>query len=70
VHSLDGPGVAARPPPPGIVPDGEVIVAHEHRVDFGQLQRRLITSPGQLAGSASRRPVVTRPTDSATRPRL
>jgi ATP-dependent DNA ligase len=45
----DVAGAAAAQLPPGTVVDGEVVVWHGDRLDFGLLQRRLGTAPGRIA---------------------
>ncbi|WP_448641848.1 ATP-dependent DNA ligase [Geodermatophilus sp. URMC 63] len=42
--------------PAGTVLDGEVVVWNGERLDFGLLQRRMVTSPGRMAAQAAAHP--------------
>jgi ATP-dependent DNA ligase len=42
--------------PAGTVVDGEVVVWHDDRLDFGLLQRRMVASPGRIAAQAAAAP--------------
>ena len=42
--------------PAGTVVDGEVVIWHGDRLDFGLLQRRMVTAPGRIAALAAAHP--------------
>ena len=42
--------------PAGTVLDGEVVIWHDDRLDFGLLQQRMSTTPGRMAGLAAAHP--------------
>ena len=50
------------PPPrsprcrPGTVLDGEVVIWHDDRLDFGLLQKRMVTAPGRIAAQVAAHP--------------
>ncbi|MGY1724002.1 ATP-dependent DNA ligase [Blastococcus sp. SYSU DS0533] len=42
--------------PPGTVVDGEVVIWHDDRLDFGLLQQRMVASAGRIAAQVSTAP--------------
>nr|WP_239520389.1 diguanylate cyclase [Blastococcus saxobsidens] len=42
--------------PPGSVVDGEVVIWHDDRLDFGLLQRRMVTAAGRIAAQVAAAP--------------
>ncbi|MDP5184765.1 ATP-dependent DNA ligase [Blastococcus sp. BMG 814] len=42
--------------PPGTVVDGEVVIWHDDRLDFGLLQQRMVASAGRIAAQVSAAP--------------
>ncbi len=42
--------------PAGTVVDGEVVIWHDDRLDFGLLQKRMVTAPGRLAAQVAAAP--------------
>jgi ATP-dependent DNA ligase len=42
--------------PAGSVVDGEVVIWHEDRLDFGLLQKRMVTAPGRIAAQVAAAP--------------
>ncbi|MGY1770024.1 ATP-dependent DNA ligase [Blastococcus sp. SYSU D00813] len=42
--------------PAGSVVDGEVVIWHDDRLDFGLLQKRMVTAPGRIAAQAAAAP--------------